>query len=62
MRKWPMWTCTLRVIDVYRQEKSLFFSFQFDLTVDWKIYNEYLEGEREGEDVRGFHPRRHAQK
>jgi hypothetical protein len=32
-----MWTCTLRVIDVYRQEKSLFFSFQFDLTEEYTM-------------------------
>jgi hypothetical protein len=31
-----------RVLDGYRQEKRLFFSFQFDLTVDWKIYNDYF--------------------
>jgi hypothetical protein len=41
-RKWSMWTCTLRVMDVYRQQKSLLFSFQFDLIIDRKMYNEYF--------------------
>jgi hypothetical protein len=36
------WENDGRVMDGYKQEKRLFFSFQFDLTVDWKIYNDYF--------------------